>query len=95
MPGKEISNLWNLLDCLKRVSGGLLPGASYNPRRQTGDVIRDEVESLEEPVVAHVLVSRGEDNLIILPLLQIWQKIRERPEARNFSVVEEGFDLVE
>ena len=51
----------------------------------------DKLESLEEPVEAHVLVGSSEDNFIVfLPLFQIVQEPRQQAESGNFSEVEEG-----
>ena len=44
-----------------------------------------ELESLEEPVEAHVLVGGSEDNFIVLlPLFEIVQEPRQRAKAGNF-----------
>ena len=52
-----------------------------------GDVLKDKLESLEEPVEAHVLVGGSEDNFIVfLPLFQIVQEPRQRAEAGNLFI---------
>ena len=70
LPGEELSHIWNRQDGLETESVGSLPGASNNLRGETGDVLLDVLQGLEELVEAHVLVGRGEDLLVVLlPLL--------------------------